>query len=210
MATAAPAAKTDAPPPGAAAPEASAPAPAAKSGGLKAWIPTLVAIVFAPAACWAVAQYVLMPQLKRSLLADVAEEGADVAGPGAGVDGKAAEAHAAGAPGGPHGKEGEGAAPTNSYRFENVVVNLAGTMGTRYLKTTFMVTGSSPDIAARFEAAKPQLVDVTIGVLSTLTLAELEEPGAKNVIREKLVNSYNQVLGQRVAEQVYFADFVVQ
>ena len=47
-------------------------------------------------------------------------------------------------------------------------------------------------------------------MLSSLTLADLEEPGAKNVIREKLVTAYNQALGRKVAEQVYFSDFVIQ
>jgi flagellar FliL protein len=46
--------------------------------------------------------------------------------------------------------------------------------------------------------------------LSALTLADLEEPGSKNIIREKLVNAYNQALGKKVADQVYFSDFVVQ
>ena len=44
----------------------------------------------------------------------------------------------------------------------------------------------------------------------SLSLSDLEEPGAKNIIREKLVNSYNQALGQRVADQVFFSEFVVQ
>jgi flagellar FliL protein len=47
-------------------------------------------------------------------------------------------------------------------------------------------------------------------VLSSLSLADLEEPGSKNILREKLVQAYNQALGKRVAEQVYFSDFVVQ
>jgi flagellar FliL protein len=47
-------------------------------------------------------------------------------------------------------------------------------------------------------------------VLSSLTLADLEEPGSKNVLREKLVAAYNQALGRRVVEQVYFSDFVIQ
>jgi|SRR5690606_17060016 len=205
MATAS--AKPDSPATADAAAAAPSPDAASKSGGFKSWIPTIVALVLAPAACWAVSQYVLMPQLKRSLLAEVAgEESAEVAA----ASGEAAAVGAHGGASGHGGKEGEAGPATNVYRFENVVVNLAGTMGTRYLKTTFLVTGASQDLAARFEAAKPQLTDVSIGVLSTLTLAELEEPGAKNVIRERLVNAFNQVLGQRVAEQVYFADFVVQ
>ena len=43
-----------------------------------------------------------------------------------------------------------------------------------------------------------------------LRLSAEPEPGAKNVLREKLVTAYNQALGTRVAEQVYFSDFVVQ
>jgi flagellar FliL protein len=83
-------------------------------------------------------------------------------------------------------------------------------MGTRYLKTSFVVTGADPNIKAVFEASLPRLTDVTLNVLSSLTLADIEEPGAKNVIREKLVAAYNQALGRKVADQVYFSDFVVQ
>lgn len=121
----------------------------------------------------------------------------------------AEEATVASGHGGGHGaKDGEEGSP--NYQFENVVVNLAGTMGTRYLKTTFLVTGAEPDIKTVFEANKPRLTDVTLNVLSSLSLSDLEEPGAKNVLREKLVAAYNQAIGRRVAEQVYFSDFVVQ
>jgi flagellar FliL protein len=93
---------------------------------------------------------------------------------------------------------------------ENIVVNLAGTMGTRYLKTTFMITGADKGLRSTFESKKAQLVDISLNVLSSLSLADLEEAGAKNIIREKLIIAYNQALGRRVAEQIYFADFVVQ
>jgi flagellar protein FliL len=199
-------AKTEAPPPAEAAVAAPAPA-AAPSGGLKAWIPTIVALVLAPVACWAVVQFLLLPQLKSSLTIEVAEGATSSPGASSTSGGGAATSGGAGKSG---AKAAEPGAIGSSYKFENVVVNLAGTMGTRYLKTTFLVTSSQPDITARFEAMRPQLLDVTIGVLSSLSIHDLEEPGAKNVIREKLVNSYNQVLGSRVAEQVYFSDFVVQ
>ena len=84
-------------------------------------------------------------------------------------------------------------------------------MGTRYLKTSFVITGTKPDsVKPAFENNKAKLTDVTLGVLSSLSLADLEEPGAKNVLREKLVTAYNQALGGAVADQVYFSDFVVQ
>jgi flagellar FliL protein len=141
-----------------------------------------------------VGQFVLIPQLQKKLGSPIVAEAAPES---------ASAAHGAESKGG--GKDG---APT--FEFQNVVVNLAGTMGTRYLKTTFMVTGADANIRTLFESNKARLTDVTLNVLSSLSLADLEEPGAKNVLREKLVAAYNQALGHKVAEQVYFSDFVVQ
>lgn len=189
-------------------PEAPAPdgaaAPAAPAKGGSSLLPAILAIVVAPALTFAVAKFVLIPELRKELAAPSAE-----------VAGEHAEASAEKAPakeGGGHGAKGKGeaASPGNGYTFDSVVVNLAGTMGTRYLKTTFLVTGSEAGLKEAFEARKPQLVDVTLNVLSSLSLADLEEAGAKNLIREKLIQSYNQTFGRKIAEQVFFSDFVVQ
>jgi flagellar FliL protein len=83
-------------------------------------------------------------------------------------------------------------------------------MGTRYLKTAFLVTGTDKSLRAAFENNKPKRVDITINVLSSLSLADLEEAGAKNLIREKLIGAYNQSFGKKLVDQVYFSDFVVQ
>lgn len=179
-----------------AAPEAAAAAAPAPSGGAKAWLPVIAALILAPAATWGTVEFLLLPRLQKKLAAS---------GPGA-----AAAHEAEPAPAAKHGKGGKEGGGGASFEFQNVVVNLAGTMGTRYLKTSFIITGADPNIKTVFEGAKPKLTDVTLNVLSSLTLADLEEPGAKNLIREKLVAAYNQALGRKVAEQVYFSDFVIQ
>jgi flagellar FliL protein len=188
-------------------------AAAAASGGkppskLGALLPVILVVVLAPAVSWAVAQFVLLPQLK----AELAKALPTAEGSAATAGGSAAPASAPAKPekGQGGGKKGEPAAADASYTFENVVVNLAGTMGTRYLKTTFMVTGSDPQLRAQFEANRARLIDVSLNVLSSLTLADLEEPGAKNILRQKLSAAYNQALGRKVAEEIYFSDFVVQ
>ncbi len=191
-------------------PTAAAPTPAAdatpevvaKSSALAPWLPVIAALVLAPVLTWAVAEYVLLPRLQKKLTAIKSGDAAEK------HEAAAPEAKAEGAKEGKeHGKEGGN--PAN-YEFQNVVVNLSGTMGTRYLKTTFLVTGADATIKATFESQKAKLTDITLNVLSSLSLADLEEPGSKNILREKLVQAYNQALGKRVAEQVYFSDFVVQ
>ncbi len=196
--------KAEAPPaaPPAVKPEKAAPAPeppasaasAASAGGLKAWLPAIAAIVIAPLATWATAEYVLVPRLAKKLALPPAA------------------ALAAEAPAPEMTKDGKPKQPS-TYEFSNVVVNVAGTMGTRYLKASFYVVGDAKgtvDLKKVFEDNRTKLYDTTLNVLSSLTLSDLEEAGARNVIREKLVSAYNQVLNRRVAEQVYFSDFVVQ
>ena len=195
--TEAPAAPAKGEAPDAAASAVALAAPAGK-GGIASWLPVIAAVVLAPAATFATVEYLVLPRMIKKLSAP----------PPVAV--AAAEAPAEGGKEGGEGKKGEGKDGPPGYEFANVVVNLSGTMGTRYLKTTFLVTGTDANIKSTFEGAKPRLTDVTLNVLSSLTLADLEEPGSKNVIRERLVGAYNQALGKKVADQVYFSDFVIQ
>ena len=192
----------------AAKPEAKEPTPAPEKEGAGAsaggspkpgkglWIAAIAAVIIAPVLSLGVAQYVLLPKLQKQLAGGL---------PAPQADAPAAAPAAAGAEG------AKGPAVTgNTYDFANVVVNLAGTMGTRYLKCSFTVAGNTPTFKGVFEANKARLTDVTLNVLSSLTLSDLEEPGSKNVLRDKLVAAYNQALGSRMVDQVYFSDFLIQ
>ena len=188
--------------------------PASGGGGIKALLPAILAIVLAPAMSFAVAEFVLLPRLQKKLATLTPVTGAHPP-PGATEGGEAEsaaeEAPVKGGKEGEKGKEGKDGASPVTYEFNNQVVNLAGTMGTRYLKTSFIVTGvAGKNIRPAFETNKAKLTDITLNVLSSLTLADLEEPGSKNVLREKLVGAYNQALGKRLVDQVYFSDFVIQ
>jgi flagellar FliL protein len=172
------------------------PAVPARGGG-KPWLPVLLSVVLAPAASFAVAEFILLPRLQSKLQASLAPGEAPVA---------AAAGHAS--PAATGGKPGLAA---SDYEFTNVIVNVAGTLGTRYLKTSFVVTGvKNAPTRSIFETQKGRMTDVALNVLSSLTLADLEEPGSRNVVREKLVTSFNQTLGRKLVEQVYFSDFVIQ
>lgn len=178
---------------GAPAPERPAP-PAAPRFAWSSWVPALIIVAAAPAASWGVTQYLLLPRLLKKL-ADPAT---------------LAAATPAAAPAASDSSSGKAPENPPSDDFTDIVVNLAGTMGTRYLKTAFTVTGTDPNFKQIFEDNRMRLKDVTINVLSSLTLSDLEEPGSKNVLREKLVTAYNQALGRKLCDQVFFSDFVVQ
>lgn len=207
------------------APAATVPEAAPKGGGIMGFLPLILALVLAPVISWVVAEFVLLPRMKLQLAAVVpaaAAAGAHGSAPTA-IAGESAAApaeHVEAAKKEPkkaegkkaEGKKGEGGASAegpDSFKFDNVVVNLAGTMGTRYLKTSFLITGKN-NLRELFEERQPQLLDATLNTLGSLTLSDLEEVGSRNLIRARLIAAYNEVLSMRVVEQIYFSDFVVQ
>jgi flagellar FliL protein len=182
-----------------------APSPApASSSKIAALIPVVMVVILAPVVSWAVAQFVLLPSMETRLKDAVGKVAV------AGEEQEVASVSEAESGGHGSASKDKNAAPANAYEFPNMVTNLAGTMGTRYLKVSFKVMGKDQSLRDMFNKDKDKLIDVSLNVLSSLTLADLEEAGAKNIIREKLVNAYNQALGKKVVEQIYFSDFVVQ
>lgn len=182
-------------------------------------MPVLLVIFLVPALCYATTQYVLLPKLKAAI--GPVEEGHEVgAAEGGGHEGEKKgearkEAAGHGAAKGKEGKEAKGGKAGNgnyahSQEFGDVIVNLAGVKGTRYLRAKFTLASSDANLETLIKTNENQLRDVAIGVLSSQTLDSLEAPGARNAIRNELIAQFNHVLRGELVEQIYFTDFVVQ
>jgi flagellar FliL protein len=156
------------------------------------WLPVIVVIVLMPAISFAVTQFVLIPRIQSSLGAQQTNA--------VSADGK----------GGAKADPSKPANPTFSYQFDDIVVNLSGAMGTKYLKTSFALFSSNPDLQKIITDNKSHLLDVALNVLSSKSMADLEAPGSKNLVRNDLITNFNQALNSEVVEQIYFSEFVVQ
>ena len=172
---------SEAPPAEAAAPKAASP-----------WLPVIAVIVVMPLVSFAMTQYVLIPHIQSTVAAQKPAEG----------DAKAT----------PEGKADadKTAKPSFSYNFDDVVVNLSGAMGTKYLKASFSVLSSNKDLQKIMTDNKSQLFDVALNVLSSKSMTDLEAPGSKNLVRNDLITNFNQALSSEVVEQLYFSEFVIQ
>ncbi len=168
-------------------------APAAASGGFKAWLPLIVMVVLMPVLAYAMTTFVLVPKLKKGLgvptVAEARESGAE-------SDGKPKEAA-------PSKKK-------ESVPMNKLLVNVAGTMGARYLLVSLSVVGTSADFKAQMDAHDAQLRDMAQSALATKTLADLEKPGARNLIRNELISGFNNILGDGTVEEIYFPEFAIQ
>jgi flagellar FliL protein len=168
---------------------AAAPAPA--GGGFKAWLPLIISILLMPALAFGVAQFVLLPQLQKGLgIKAVASEAA--------TDGKTKS-----------GKDGADA-KHETVAMNKLLVNVAGTEGARYLLVSMSVVGTGADFKNSMQDRNAQLIDMASNTLNVKTLADLEKPGARNLIRTELINGFNNILGDDVVKEIYFTEFAIQ
>jgi flagellar FliL protein len=173
---------------------ASPTAPAAKKGFLRSpWFPLAITVIAMPALAFATTRFVLLPQMTRALT------------------------HSASTPQEPakasKDSKGEGEAVLRSkytVPLSKILVNVAGTMGTRYLMTSITLVSADPDLKAKIDENRDQLMDLATSALCTKTISDLEKPGARNVIRSELVTIFNNALGSPLISEIYITEMAIQ
>src|SRR5579863_2396335 len=172
------------------------PPPAA--GGLKPWLPLLVVVAVMPVLAFVTTKFVLLPRMERVFARE---------NPGTNSESTAVA-------GATEGKEaGKAAAPGKmkmTVPLSKLLVNVAGTMGTRYLMTSVTLVGNTPDFKTRIEENHDQLMDLATGALSSKTISDLEKPGARNVIRAELMTVFNNALGGPLIQEIYITEMAIQ
>ena len=182
-------------------PEA-APAPAApenKNSSWQAWLPLGVALLVMPAVAYGMTTLVLIPKMQKALQSPSTLNSQPSTLPGGrpeATNGNLEVLSAGGA--------------RQSVTLNKILVNVAGTMGSRYLLTSITVLGDAADFPAQVGQREPQLRDMASGILNTKTIADLEKPGARNLIRGELLAGFNTIMGNSAVREIYFTEFAIQ
>jgi flagellar FliL protein len=174
--------------------ETPAAAPAPPSLASNPWLPLIVTAILMPALAFATTRYFLLPQMKKALYKPMAAAAAQAEPTGTN-----------GAGGG--GMEG---AVKQTVPMQKILVNVAGTMGTRYLMTSITLVGTDPNLKDKIDQNQDQLRDLATGTLCTKTISDLEKPGARNVIRAELLEVFNNALGGPLIKEIYITELAVQ
>jgi len=103
---------------------------------------------------------------------------------------------------------------------ENLLVNPAGTNGTRFLSTSIGIETSKLEgggegegeamAAAGFAAISPIVRDILNAVLSSKTMEELSSVEGKSRLREEILTKLNEAVAPDSVYNVYFVDYVLQ
>jgi flagellar FliL protein len=171
---------------------ATANAAVAPNPGMKAWIPLIANVLLMPLIAYGITTFVLIPKVqgnKAGAAASATEVGGEHGGEGATT-----------------GKKGKVSAPLSG----KILVNVAGTAGTRYLVANVTLVGKRSDLKAQVDQNDAELRDAASSILSGKTITDLEKPGMRNIIRAELISAFNDILGKDTVNEIYLTEFAVQ
>ena len=169
--------------------------PAASQGGLTAWLPLVLTVALMPVLAYLMTSYVLLPKLQHALGGQTVQARESTGEPAA-VSEK--------------GSSKEGAKPKTKVPLSKVIVNVSGSLGTRMLLASFTLAGSAGDFKTKIEENNDQLRDLAAGTLGSKTIADLEKPEARNLIRTELLSQFNSALGGNLIQEIYITEFAIQ
>ncbi len=89
-------------------------------------------------------------------------------------------------------------------------INLADASQNRYLKAILKGSVNTEVTQEEVEAREPQIRDVIISYLSSLTVKETQGARAKATIRDNLRKRLNNILRTGEIEKIYLTEFVTQ
>jgi len=104
-----------------------------------------------------------------------------------------------------------GAAATQTlFVVKDLIVNPAGTNGTRFLLTTVGFEVSGPEAQKELEAREVQVRDVLNTILTSKGLDELVDVHQREALRGEIAEKINSLLKSGSLSSVYFSKFIIQ
>lgn len=183
-------------------PNAAAPAPA----GMKRRLPLLAALAGGLAVGAGTGAVVVGPVAAKALGFSTTADAASPAGDAGGHDAPAEDdGH-----GGPAADSGAGSDSPLVSTLDNLVLNPAGSGGTRFLLLTVSMECASNAGLATLAARDAELRDVVLSTLSRKTVDELADVASRDSIKTELITALNGRFGKGTVLRVYFPQYVVQ
>jgi flagellar FliL protein len=112
--------------------------------------------------------------------------------------------------GAPSGQHGEGETAQKVMMVKDLIVNPAGTNGTRFLLTTIGFEVSTGDGLKELEAKDLQVRDVLNTILTSKGLDDLVDVSRREELRAEIARQVSPLLTSGNLKHVYFSKFIVQ
>ncbi|MBC2595015.1 flagellar basal body-associated FliL family protein [Ruficoccus amylovorans] len=173
------------------------------------WLPLGLVLLIIPVITLLLTEFFVIPRLKSSLVAEVRPASAEAPEPPAAEE-ESSDAHAAKTESAETGDHSTGKNKGGTVTFEEMISNLSGTMGTRFIKVSFEISSSDQRLSELVAAHRPRVQDAIITTLSSHTIQQIEAVGGRDGLRLALMGAINEALGEQVADHLYFTEFIIQ
>jgi len=108
------------------------------------------------------------------------------------------------------GKEEHSTVSSEIYLMEDIIVNPAGTGGTRFLTIAIGFEIGSENTKSLFESKEAIIKDALITILGSKTIQQLSDAKEKEITRYQIRKRVEHLLKVEDLSAVYFTDFVLQ
>lgn len=108
------------------------------------------------------------------------------------------------------GKEGAEGEASSMYVVKDLIVNPAGTNGTRFLLLTVAFETSTPESEKELEKREIQVRDMLNSVLTSKGLDELANVERREELRGEIQAKVGEILKSGAITNVYFSKFIIQ
>ena len=170
-------------------------APAAKPKS--AWGPALTVIILLPAISFVLSEFVLFPRLQNRFEQAVGQI-------------NMAESTTANNPASTSEENIMGEKKT--YEVKDVMSNI-GTEGggqVRYARVSFVLEGQGDNFPDLMKQNEARFIDATLDVFSVLSLEDLNNPNVKNIVKSQLLQRFEDIIGSKRVENLFFSQFVIK
>lgn len=96
------------------------------------------------------------------------------------------------------------------YTIKDIVINPAGTAGSRFLSVSFGLDLANSGIQSQLEQREALVRDALITIMSSKTVAQLTDTREKEITRLQIKKRLSDLLRTEDIRAVYFTDFVLQ
>ena len=93
---------------------------------------------------------------------------------------------------------------------DEILVNVAGTKGRRFFKTSLTLEVEGKELAKVASDRLPLLRGRVIDLLATKTMEELVEPSARDSLRAEILDALNAEVSGGQFSDLFFTEFLVQ
>ncbi len=96
------------------------------------------------------------------------------------------------------------------FKIDNLIVNPAGSQGTRFLMVSVAVETPDAKMEALLRSREPQIRDVVIAMLERQTMEQLASAGIRDTLKHQLSDTISSLAGSRARLRVFLPQFVIQ